>query len=61
MTHRGPFQPLPFCDSVINIWEQKSLANATNNNKESIHSERVNKKESPRLVTTSSSTRYAYF
>jgi len=22
MTHRGPFQPRPFCDSVT-IWEQK--------------------------------------
>ena len=25
MTHRGPFQPLPFCDSVVLEWNLPNL------------------------------------
>ena len=28
MTHRGPFQPLPFCDSVI-LWSRGTGGHAT--------------------------------
>jgi len=42
MTHRGPFQPLPFCDSVtLNTeleFKQIGLASASHNSKSSLRS-----------------------